>query len=357
MRACGGDLCTRKVVNLMEERKTNAKRRGRSFKNFLRSVLLPVLSDYKKEPGSVASSIPEFPHFKKLEFSDKTAIESFTLKYPPYSDFNFTSMWSWDIEDNMKISRLNDNLVVKFTDYLTNELFFSFLGESKISETIRLLLDISEADGLQRKLKLVPEIIIQHVKPADNIVITEDLDNFDYLYSADKLATYDGNRLRSKRNLYNRFQRAYLSKCRVEILHPSDPQKRKEIHEVLSEWRRRKHEEINTNEFIAIDRALRITEINAMFFLGLFVDDTLEGFVINELLRDGYALLHFEKANKNFIGIYSYLMQENAKMLCARGIKIINYEQDLGISGLRLGKKAFKPINYLKKYIVTSKVV
>ena len=46
--------------------------------------------------------LPEFPQFKKLELSDKEEVEKFTSKFPPYSDFNFVSMWSWDIKGEMR---------------------------------------------------------------------------------------------------------------------------------------------------------------------------------------------------------------------------------------------------------------
>lgn len=86
--------------------------------------------------------IPEFPEFKKLELSDKKDIEQFTSKFPPYSDFNFVSMWSWDIKGEMRVSQLNDNLVVRFTDYLTGEPFYSFLGNNKVNDTAEKLLEI-----------------------------------------------------------------------------------------------------------------------------------------------------------------------------------------------------------------------
>ncbi len=79
--------------------------------------------------------IPVFPNFKKLELSDKKEVEKFTSEFPPYSDFNFISMWIWDIADNMMISQLNKNLVVVFNDYLSGKPFISFLGKNKISET------------------------------------------------------------------------------------------------------------------------------------------------------------------------------------------------------------------------------
>lgn len=59
--------------------------------------------------------IPEFPEFKKLELSDEEKIEKITKKFPPYSDFNFVSMWSWNIYNTVTISQLKKNLVVLLT--------------------------------------------------------------------------------------------------------------------------------------------------------------------------------------------------------------------------------------------------
>ena len=74
--------------------------------------------------------IPEFPQFKPLTLSDKESIERITQKYPPYSDFNFMSMRCWDIKGKIKISKFNNNLVVRFTDYLKGNPFFSFWGDN-----------------------------------------------------------------------------------------------------------------------------------------------------------------------------------------------------------------------------------
>lgn len=75
--------------------------------------------------------IPQFPEFKIVEVGDREAVESHTHRYPPYSDFNFTSLWAWDTSNERMISELNGNLVVRFTDYATNEPFLSFLGTNK----------------------------------------------------------------------------------------------------------------------------------------------------------------------------------------------------------------------------------
>ena len=88
--------------------------------------------------------IPKFPNFKKLELTDKKEVEKITFKFPPYSDFNFTNMWSWNLKNEMGLSILNDNLVVKFIDYVNGQPFLSFLGDNLVNETVRELIIFSE---------------------------------------------------------------------------------------------------------------------------------------------------------------------------------------------------------------------
>ena len=102
--------------------------------------------------------IPEFPQFKKLELSDKKDVEKFTSLFAPYSDFNFASLWSWNIKDEMRLSVLNGNLVVHFTNYLTEELFYSFLGDKKINETAETTISVSA--GI---VKLKPRFVILNI--------------------------------------------------------------------------------------------------------------------------------------------------------------------------------------------------
>src|SRR3989344_4189442 len=131
--------------------------------------------------------IPEFPEFKKLELSDKEDVEAFTKKFPPYSDFNFVSMWSWNIKDEIKISQLNNNFVVCFTDYITGEPFCSFLGDNKVNETAEKLIELSKKEGLEPKLKLVPEEAVNgSLEKKFEAVL--DQDTYDYIFSVSHLS-------------------------------------------------------------------------------------------------------------------------------------------------------------------------
>ena len=296
--------------------------------------------------------LPEFPQFKPVELSDRAAIEAITNKYPPYSDFNFTSMWSWDVKGEMRVSQLNGNLVVRFSDYTTGKPFYSFLGDNKVQETAEKLLALSVKEGMEPVLKLLPEVSISGIDHTA-FTIEEDRDHFDYIYPVGKLKTYDGNKLRSKRNLFNRFKKLYRHS--IVQLDASDPKIQKDIMSLFDKWVKNKksNAEKASKERGAFRRILQISKQKDLIFLGLFIDGTFAGIIVNEILSNNYATLHFEKADEKYTGIYACLMLENAKMLFNMGKKDLNYEQDLGIKGLRLGKKSFRPTSFLKKYVLT----
>ena len=103
--------------------------------------------------------LPEFPNFKKIELTDKKDVEGFTSKFPPYSDFNFSNIWAWDLKKEMGLSILNNNLVVRFTDYVNGQSFLSFFGDNMVNETTEDLILFSEKNYKINFLKLVPEIV------------------------------------------------------------------------------------------------------------------------------------------------------------------------------------------------------
>ncbi len=297
--------------------------------------------------------IPEFPHFKKLEFSDKADIEVFTRQYPPYSDFNFTSMWCWDIAEQAVLSVLNQNLIVKFCDYLTGQPFYSFLGNNNLQDTVQKLLDKSLEEGTGSELKLVPGDSIKGID-LTKFSIKEDRDHFDYVYSVDELKSYEGRIYETKRNNLNRFMRKHAGTV-VKVLDLGNEETQEQIITLDHLWLEnkilhKKNPEAD-NEFKALNRLFQPSSLD-LVAIGLYASGKLIAFCISELLVSGYALAHFAKANTHFPGVYAHLMKENAKLLSLSGVSFLNYEQDLGIPSLRHSKVSFRPKLFLKKYSV-----
>jgi hypothetical protein len=296
--------------------------------------------------------IPQFPKFKRIGLHDRSAIAKITEKFPPYSDYNFTSLWSWDTQEKIQLSLLHSNLVIKFTDYITGEPFYSFLGTNRPTATAEVLLGLAHREGLTEELRLLPEHSIQGLD-TNKFKLQEDSDSFDYILSIPTLMTYKGNKLRAKRNFVNRFKKFYRTS--TEVLDLKEKWVQQLIEELFMIWVRQKKLSVQEaeNEYKAILRVFDATKVANVVTIGVFSENRLIAFSINEVVGHGYGMLHFEKADaENFVGVYSYTMQVTAELLFKGGCQFLNYEQDLGIPGLKQGKESYDPCHYLKKYIV-----
>lgn len=301
--------------------------------------------------------IPLFPEFKKLELDDGKKIENITAQYPPYSDYNFVSLWSYNIKNDIMVSQLHQNLILRLRDYISDEQFYSFLGYNMTRETIEALLKQAEKENIVNKLKLIPEEVILNNPTLFNFFrITDDRDNFDYILSANETSKLTGNNYRAKRNFVNRFTKKY-SGANATIFDIRKPELQKQITELFLVWQKQgqKTRSETEHESIAIQRLLGSVEFLNLIPLGVFENDKLIAFSINEIVHDGFGLIHFEKADESYVGIYQYLKKMTALCLQKLGCVYINYEQDLGIPGLRKAKESWQPIRYLKKYIISPK--
>ncbi len=300
--------------------------------------------------------IPMFPEFKKLELSDKNEIEVITSKYPPYSDFNFMSMWSWDIKDDMRISILNNNLIVRFTDYLTGEPFYSFLGNFEVNDTAEKIIEYSKLFGGGGKLKLVPEISIKELDK-NKFSIIEDVDCSDYILDAKKICEYEGSEYRTKRTDIKKILRNYPNIKFIDV-DISKKDIRENIIELNKNWIQHKSKinptYVTEKEFIAINKYLASSDHENIFSSGVFINDEMVAYCISEILpHEGFAISHFAKTQNKYKGLQSFLNKEHFNVLLVKGVKLVNFEQDLGLPGLREYKKSLRPVIYLKKYTVS----
>ncbi len=296
--------------------------------------------------------IPEFPQFKSLELSDKQEIEKITSKYPPYSDFNFVSMWCWDIKNEMRISLLYGNLVVRFTHYLTGEPFYSFLGETKVNETIEKLLNMTIEEEVIPKLYLIPDISAERIA-RDKFKIEEDLDNFDYIFDLKEISKYAGGQFMKKRNKVNQLIK-FFPNATVKIIDLTNETIKKQILKLDEFWLNNKTQKDSNfkikNELLATNKFFESNFISTLG-IGMFIDDNMVAYSIISLVSNHYAISHFTKADTKYIGIYDFLMKESAKILLENSCTLLNYEQDLGLPGLRESKKSFM-VKYLRKFKV-----
>ncbi len=299
--------------------------------------------------------LPTFPEFKKLSIEDKNHIEEYISEFPPYSDFNFTSLWSWGDEETY-ISTLDGNLVIKFRDYITSEPFYTFIGINKVKDTIKTLLEQSDKDGVQLRLKLIPEVALKADPDLLNhFDVLEDRDNFDYIYLIEEALTFQGKKHRGKRNFVNRFKKLY--KTTSQIIDIREIVVQNEMVNLFETWMKLKSKDQSEveNELSAIKKLFKFAEHLDMLCIGIYHEGKLIGFSVNEVLKNGYAMNLFEKGDTAFQGIYPYLRHITAVYLHEKGCKYLSHEQDLGIEGLRQSKMSYGPNFFLKKYTIKRK--
>lgn len=300
--------------------------------------------------------LPEFPNFKPIELADKEDVEKITGQHPPYSDFNFVSMWSWDVQGQMRICTLNGNLVVRFTDYLNGEPFYSFLGSNNVTQTTETLIAFSRQEGVRPVLALVPENSLAGLGE-ELYLVEEDPDNFDYIYESEQLAHFSGKKYQNKRCLYNKFSNTYQN-AKVVASQTLTPKIIQDILALDEQWIANKAAKAVDfdvkNEAEAVKRFFASVDgftSSRFLFLCLYVDNRLVGFCISSIINKEYALCHFMKGDIQYAGVYEYLFRHYGQNLAGIA-RQVNYEQDLGLPLLRFSKNSFRPAGFLKKYVI-----
>jgi hypothetical protein len=296
--------------------------------------------------------IPSFPQFKRLELNYKADIESFTRQFPPYSDFNFASMWCWDTQNRVHICRLAEHLVVQSTDDGTGEPFYSFLGRgsSQSLQVAHTLLARACAEGHQPRLKPVPQEVVAPLG-GTNLLFWEDRASDDYIVDVGNLSLYAGTPFAHARCNVNKFLRN-CPDVRVVRLDFASTCVREEIEQLQTTWTCNKGVAL-PHEKAAIERLLGVSGDLHLLGTGVYRHGNLIAFSIIELLEGGYAMGHFAKCDARFSGLSHYLYQATARAMSDRGGRYLNVQEDLGIAGLRTFKMLLRPIALLRKYAVT----
>jgi uncharacterized protein len=296
--------------------------------------------------------------FKRLELSDLTEVTSITHRFAPYSDFNFVSMWSWDISDGCEISTLHGNLVVRMNDYVSGSPFYTFIGDSFHTETAQEIAFRSDSEGLGTSVRLLPEFVAQRLDRS-RVVYEMDMDGSDYILSTTRIKRFEGQDYRTKRKEANRFARENptFTLTRLDL---GDRAVVSKIRNCFETWALRKGtpQTYELSEFKAMNRLLHAIDfLPEVRGLGVFVGTEMVAFALIELVQQRHGMGHYLKANTEYPGVCSFLMRELGELLSAEGYDHLNVQQDLGITGLRQNKGSYIPANYLRKYTATRRTV
>lgn len=189
----------------------------------------------------------------------------------------------------------------------------------------------------------------------EKYLVKEQEDLKDYLYDGEALRTLAGKKLHKKKNHLNSFMKEYEGRYVYRRLCCSD---RYDVWNFLSKWRETKGENVDEHldpEVEGIHEILKNCSDLCVRMGGVYIDGQLEAFTIGSLNeRENMAIIHIEKANPEFRGLYQFI---NQQFLIQEfpDVILVNREDDVGLEGLRKAKMSYNPVGFARKYYVEQK--
>jgi hypothetical protein len=290
--------------------------------------------------------IPSFPDFTPLTFELKDEMQpKLYLAADGVSEFTFAGLYMFRKRYRYRLSKLEDKtLIISGIQPPHSE------GDGEKSFFMTPL--AAPGKGVLEELfkthdfwKNIPEsILIPERERLEEwgIEISEDRDNFDYLYLRSDLADLPGKKYHKKRNLVAQFLKSYTHEEK-----PLTPELINDAVKILEVWREKKG---NQSDYIASMEALEhFRELNMMGLL-FYIDGKPAGWCLGEpVARGSIFTVHFEKGIDDYKGIYQHINQAFAASL-PESFTHINREQDLGDEGLRQAKMSYRPCGFVRKY-------
>lgn len=161
--------------------------------------------------------------------------------------------------------------------------------------------------------------------------------------------SFRGRRFNGQRNHIHHFQRLYPDWSFERVTAQNLP----EVCAFFDDFTRRYHKDSASAqaEEGCVREFLRDFAAYAPLAGLLRVNGRVVGFSAGEIVGDT-LIIHIEKADIAYEGVYQALVNEYAKCFVTPGVRYINREEDAGDEGLRRSKESYHPVRLLEKYLV-----
>ena len=291
--------------------------------------------------------------FKTVTLCDKLWVDEIVFaENSPSADYNFGNIYIWDKHFRQLIARCGDRMLTKLR-YEGQPAFVFPIGAGPLRPAIEALRAFADERGYPLVIRGITPAHMLHLDAEypGRFRYAPERDNWDYLYLAEKLATYSGKSLHGKKNHCNRFEAENEWEFR-----PLSYDLIPGCLDMLDVWSEENSERLDKSvayEHDAIIRAFAAYEWLGLEGGVLFANGRIVGFSLGEMCSADTFDVHFEKAQIDLNGAYPMVCRELTRMLLARHpqLKYMNREDDMGLEPLRQSKQSYKPIGMVEKYI------
>ncbi len=295
--------------------------------------------------------MPEFPRFKDLTLEDKPLFHQLFAQFPPViSEFTFTNLFIWRRAYQTKISRFR-NFLCLLSEQGENSYFFPPIGEGDVVECFQGQLQYLGGKAASPKIVRVPEAAVTQVDwKASGMKAELDRSQCDYVYLTQDLVELKGRKYHRKRNHLKQFQEKYSYQY-IPLALEWVPQ----CLQLQAEWCDLRQCEASPgllNESLAIKEAFTHFEKLEVKGGAILINGKVEAFTLGDPLNSETIVIHIEKANPAYEGLYPTINQAFLEHE-GSGYAYVNREQDLGEEGLRKAKESYFPHHLVNKYTLT----
>jgi hypothetical protein len=295
-------------------------------------------------------NVPVFPDRRPLLLEDKALFDPVFMKFPPsISEYTFTNLFAWRRAYQFTLSQLSNVLLVaaQNTDRIA---IFDPIGPLDLKrKTIERCFELAEEEMFFSRLS---QETADFFRGDRAYRLVEERNQFDYVYYTKDMVALKGRAFDGKRNFIKRFKDQVLFEY-----HPLTYKNALRCLSFKEEWCLAKdcvHSEGLMREKEALEEMLLQFDELKMAGALVEINGKVEAVTLGEPLNPETFVIHIEKANGAFIGIYQVLNQMFAEAQAA-DYTYINREQDLGVPGLRKSKESYHPCRMVKKFTLAKK--
>lgn len=263
------------------------------------------------------------------------------------SMYNFTTAYIWGAEKYVKYALAYGCLFLIY-EFPKSPVFCSFpVGDGDTKKAVIAACEYMKERGANPTFKNISadmkDFLLQTFP--EKFVLSADRNTFDYVYETERLINLNGKDLHAKRNHFNYFAKNYDYK--YMRMTPDDVPECKAL---FDEWIQEKEE----SKWLYSSREATFRALDNLTELGLTgglikVDNKICAFSVGEAVSEDTALIHLEVASPFMRGVFNAINRE----FCANEWKdyvYVNREEDMGLSGLRQAKEAYRPAFLHEKF-------
>lgn len=291
--------------------------------------------------------------FYKLNIEDKSYFEKYISEYEFNScEYCFANLYLWRNACEIEYAEFENCIIIKKKNFEGKTYFMQPLGYKK--DNLRVLVEQLRGYKTEHNMDYLfadlEKFFVDDLLNCYNndLEILEDRNNFDYIYNTKDLVNLSGKKLHNKKNHYNQFIKGYNY-----TLKALNEQTITDCLLLEKKWLENVNEKDNflNHEYEGIKDLLINFDKLQLKGMAVCVENKVIAFTIGEKINAKTAIIHIEKADPSYNGIYAFINKTFVEKYFNE-VPSINREQDLGKEGLIKAKQSYKPFEFVEKYMV-----